>query len=133
MIVLDASAALALLSGSPPGAAGELRDRLSRERESIHVPHPFDLEVLSAIRRWARAAAIELEDAATLLSRLNDLRVTRYPHVPFRERIWELRDNLTVYDAAYVVLAEALDAPLVTADAALAGVPGTNARVELLG
>lgn len=62
---------------------------------------------------------------------LSDLRLTRYSHTPLVARIWELRNNLTAYDAAYVALAEALDAPLVTTDAKLARASGHRARVEL--
>jgi predicted nucleic acid-binding protein len=57
--------------------------------------------------------------------------IVRYPHLALRERMWELRDNLTVYDAAFVVLSEILDVPLVTVDARIAGTPGHHARVEV--
>ena len=60
-----------------------------------------------------------------------DLAIVRYPHTPLLDRIWELRANLTAYDAAFVALSEALDAPMITCDAALAGVPGHSADVEL--
>lgn len=61
------------------------------------------------------------------------MRLTRYPHAPFWARIWQLRDNLTAYDAAYVALAEALDAPLITTDGRLARASGHRATVELYG
>jgi predicted nucleic acid-binding protein len=61
-----------------------------------------------------------------------DLPVTRYPHQPFLDRIWELRHNLTAYDAAYVALAEVLHAPLITCDRALALAPGLLATVEVI-
>lgn len=59
------------------------------------------------------------------------MRLARYSHAPFVERIWELRDNLSAYDAAYIALSEALDAPIVTTDGPLARAPGHNARVEV--
>ena len=61
------------------------------------------------------------------------MRLTRYSHGPFIERIWELRENVAAYDAAYVALAEALDAPMITTDARLAQAPGHSARIEMYG
>lgn len=79
-------------------------------------------------RIFARAVtALRGQDA---LDDLSDLALTRYPHDVLLGRMWELRDNLTAYDAAYVALAEALDAPLVTCDAKLASAPGHRARIE---
>jgi predicted nucleic acid-binding protein len=132
LIVLDASAAVELLLGQPRGAPG-LRARLSTAGETVHVPHVFDLEVLSAIRRHALAGFLAADRARRAIAALADLRAERYSPVPFRPRIWELRANLTPYDAAYVALAEALPAPLLTMDAALAQTPGLVASVELLG
>jgi predicted nucleic acid-binding protein len=97
----------------------------------LHVPHVFDLEVLAAIRRHALRGVLSKRRARAVLRALDDLRAIRYSHVPLRPRIWALRENVTPYDAAYVALAEALRAPLVTVDAALAGAAGTRAEVEL--
>jgi predicted nucleic acid-binding protein len=130
MIVLDASAALGVLLGSPPHAPA-LRARLGRPGETVHVPHLFDLEVLAAIRRHVLRGRLSTDRASRALAALGELRATRYSHAPFRERIWELRTNLTPYDAAYLALAEVLKAPLVTLDAALVEVPGLAAEVEL--
>jgi predicted nucleic acid-binding protein len=66
------------------------------------------------------------------LEDLADFPITRYPHTPLLSRIWELRHNVTAYDAAYLALAEALPAPLITRDAKLAAVAGHRARVELM-
>lgn len=131
MIVLDASAAIELFLGLPR-AAPMLRARLSRAGESVHVPHLFDLEALATIRRYALIGQLaeHLSDGA--LDALDDLRATRYAHAPFRRRIWQLRDNLTPYDAAYVALAEALRAPLVTLDGHLARACGSLIDVELV-
>ena len=130
MIVLDASAAVELLVARPRAAAG-LRSRLARAGETVHVPHVFDLEVVAAIRRNALRGALSGRRAGLALRRLEDLRATRYSHVPLRRRIWELRENLTPYDAAYVALAETLRAPFVTVDAPLAAAVQTRAEVEL--
>jgi predicted nucleic acid-binding protein len=130
MIVLDASAAVEVLLGVPR-AAPQLRARLARAGETLHVPHIFDLEVLAAIRRYALRGVLSVRRAQRALGALDDLRVTRYSHVPLRPRIWELHDNVTPYDAAYVARAEALRAPLVTVDAALAAAAATRAEVEL--
>ncbi len=130
MIVLDASAAAEILLALPRASA-QLRERVARAGETLHVPHVFDLEVIAAIRRHALRGALSEGRSGRALGALADLRATRYSHVPLRPRIWELRENVTPYDAAYVALAEALSAPLVTVDAALAGATGARARVEL--
>ena len=130
MIVLDASAAVELVLNLPRAAPG-LRARLAETGETLHVPHVFDLEVLAAIRRHALRGRLSELRMRRALRALDDLRATRYSHVPLRARIWELRENVTPYDGAYVALAEALPAPLVTVDAALAGAAGPRAVVEL--
>jgi predicted nucleic acid-binding protein len=130
VIVLDASAAVEVVLNLPR-AAPELRTRLARRAETVHVPHVFDLEVMAAIRRHALRGALSDRRARRALRALDDLRATRYSHVPLRPRIWELRENVTPYDAAYVALAEALRAPFVTVDAALASAAGARAQVEL--
>ncbi len=99
--------------------------------ETLHVPHLFDVEVLHVLRRYSLSGTLSESRGRLALSRLSSTRLTRYPHASFVRRIWELRHNLTAYDAAYVALAEALDAPLVTMDARLAQAPGHSAAVEL--
>jgi predicted nucleic acid-binding protein len=130
LIVLDASAAAEILLALPR-AGPQLRERVAQTGETLHVPHVFDLEVIAAIRRHALRGALSGRRAGRALRALGDLRATRYSHAPLRRRIWELRENITPYDAAYVALAEALRAPLVTVDAALAGAAGFRAEVEL--
>jgi predicted nucleic acid-binding protein len=130
LIVLDASAAVEILL-SLPRAGPQLRERVARTGETLHVPHVFDLEVLAAIRRHALRGALSKRRARAALRALDDLRAIRYSHVPLRPRIWELRENVTPYDAAYLALAEALPGPLVTVDAALAGAAGARAEIEL--
>ena len=99
--------------------------------ETLHVPHLFDVEVLHALRRLTLGGLVSESRSRRALKALSDMRVTRYPHTPLVARIWELGGNLTAYDAAYVALAEALDAPLVTTDGRLAQAAGHRARVEL--
>ena len=132
MIVLDASAVIAVLLYRGPGAE-RIRERIESPGESLHVPHLMDLEVLHALRRQALRGALSPRRGAEALQDLASIRLVRYPHTSLMERIWELRENLTAYDAAYVALAEALDAPLVTMDARLVQALGHRAAVELYG
>ena len=131
-MVLDASAVVAVLVGSGPGAE-RIRERAERPGESLHVPHVMDLEVLHALRRQALRGVLSVARGAEAVEDLADIAFVRYPHVPLAGRIWELRENLTAYDAAYIALAEALDAPLITMDARLARAPGIRAAVEVYG
>ena len=132
MIVIDASAEVAVLLNIGPDVEG-IRNRIARPDETLHVPHLFEIEVLHALRGLSLRGTISPKRASLALSRLDDTRFERYPHKPLVGRIWELRENFTAYDAAYVVLAEALDAPLVTTDAKLAQAPGIRATVEVYG
>lgn len=129
MIVVDASVVLEVLLRTPAAAA--LEERVLGSGETLHVPHLLDLEVAQVLRRYLAGGALEAERGAEALTDLADLPLERYPHAPFLGRIWQLRANLTAYDAAYVALAEALDATLLTRDAGLASAPGHAARVEL--
>ena len=114
-----------------PGAA-RLRERVAQvPDETLHAPHLFDVEVLHALRGLALGGLISENRSRYALKALSDMRLTRYPHGPLVARIWDLRGNLTAYEAAYVALAEALDAPLVTTVGRLARAPGHRARVEL--
>ena len=130
MIVLDASAAVSIFLNTGPEAR-RIRQRIVQPRETLHVPHLFDVEVLHVLRRHSLSGDLSERRGRLALSRLSSTRLTRYPHASFARRIWELRHNLTAYDAAYVALAEALNAPLVTMDVRLAQAPGHNALVEL--
>lgn len=130
MIVIDASAMLELLLVTP--AATGIWDRVFSPTESLHTPQLLDLEVAQVLRRYSLTGDVEPERARQALTDLTDFTVTRYPHPPFVPRIWELRHNVTAYDAAYVALAEALSAPLLTGDSRLAAAPGHNATIELI-
>ena len=128
MIVVDASAVVELLLRTETGK--KVEERLFSRGESLHAPHLLDVEVAQALRRFALAGELSPERGAQGLQDLIDIPVHRYPHDFLLERIWELRRNLTAYDAAYVALAEILLAPVVTCDAALASAPGHAARIE---
>jgi predicted nucleic acid-binding protein len=130
MIVVDASTALEVLIRTPAAAAVE--QRLFAPGQSLHAPHLIDVEVAQVLRRYAVTGQLAVERCREALADMADLPLTRYPHDFLLPRIWELRDNLTAYDAAYVALAEALDAPLLTRDQRLAYAHGYHARVELI-
>ena len=131
MIVLDASAALELLLNTETGK--EAAERIASPLETLHAPHLIDLEIAQALRRYVGRAIIEEDRARLALDHLAELDLLRYPHEPLLGRIWKLRANFTAYDAAYLSLAEALDATLLTCDARLAQAPGATGRCELLG
>jgi predicted nucleic acid-binding protein len=130
VIVVDASALLEALLRTP--AAEAVERRLFDSRSTLHAPHLLDVEVAQVIRRYAANGEIDAGRGRQALADLSDFPVRRYPHDFLLPRIWDLRDNLTAYDAAYVALAEALDAPLLTRDRRLAGAVGHHARVELV-
>lgn len=129
MIVVDASVLVtALVDDGGPGE--EYRARLEADRYQ-HAPALVDIEVVAAIRRLSRTTlAADRADAAVV--DLTDMAIRRYPIAALVPRIWELRHNLTPYDAAYIALAEVLGAPLLTADARLARAHGLRCTVELL-
>jgi len=129
VIVVDASAILEILLNTPVGV--RLTDRLFAPGESLHAPYLIDVEVAQVLRRYARTRELDDARGREALEDLADLPLTRYPHGLLLARIWELRDSVTAYDAAYVALAEALDAPLVTRDGALAKTGAHAARIEL--
>lgn len=127
---MDASAALETLLRTP--AAATLEERLFDPGETLHAPHLLDVEVAQVLRRYSRTGEVDPERCRAALADLAEFPMSRYPHDFLLSRVWELRDNLTAYDAVYVALAEALDAPLLTRDRRLATAPGYHARVELV-
>ena len=130
MIVVDASALLEVLLRTP--AAPKLEGRLFDPRETLHTPHLLDLEVASVLRRYAANGDIDGKRGSAALADLAVFPLHRYPHDVLLPRVWELRSNLTAYDAVYVALAEALGAPLVTRDRRLANAAGHRATIELV-
>jgi predicted nucleic acid-binding protein len=109
-----------------------IAERLRSPRVSLHVPNLIDLEVAQTLRRYVREGAITEERGELALEHLSLLDLNRYDHTTFLRRIWELKENFTAYDAAYLAPAETLDAPLITGDGRLAKAPGSHADIELL-
>ena len=130
MIVIDASALLEALLRTP--AAKVVERWLFDPRQTLHAPHLLDVEIAQVIQRYAANGEIDSERGRTALADLADFPLHRYPHDLLLPRVWDLRNNLTAYDAVYVALAEALDAPLLTRDRRLAAAAGHHARVELV-
>jgi predicted nucleic acid-binding protein len=125
MIVFDASAALAALLND-----GQARQIVGAER--VHAPHLIDSEIASALRRQAHNDEVPATDAWNALDAWRRLALTRYPMVGLLERIWELRDNVSAYDATYVALAEGLDCALVTADSRLSRAPNVRCTITVV-
>ena len=128
-MVMDASAAVELLLNTPAG--NRISSRIEDETEIIHAPHLIDIEVAQVLRRHVLHGLVESARARRALDRWRDLDVERYAHEPLLERVWQLRHNVSAYDAVYVALAEALSVSLVTADEKLVRAPGLHARIEL--
>ncbi|MDQ3964183.1 MAG: type II toxin-antitoxin system VapC family toxin [Actinomycetota bacterium] len=130
MIVVDASIVTLAIAGDDVDG-DTARNRLLEEPD-LHAPHLVDLEVMSVLRRLHAAGEIESRRAALALDDLADLTLVRYPHWPLAPRIWELRPNLSPYDASYVALAESLRCALVTGDRRIARATGIRCEVEIL-
>ena len=130
MIVVDASALLEILLRTP--AAERAERRLFAAQETLHAPHLLDVEAAQVIRRYAALGELDIERGRIALGILADFPLRRYGHSVFLPRIWDLRNNVTAYDAVYVALAEALEAPLVTCDRRLAATRGHRARIEVV-
>ncbi len=129
MIVIDAGILVTGLADDGPDG-DRVRARLRGER--LAAPHVIDLEVASAWRRLLAAGALDERRAALALADLASLRIERAPHRPLLPRSWELRADLTIYDAVYIALAEHLGTTLLTGDARIASAPGTRCTVEVL-
>jgi predicted nucleic acid-binding protein len=130
MIVLDASALVELLLHTEAGEA--VAARVADPSIGLHIPHLADIEVTQALRRYAQIRALQAVEAADALSELHALDLQRHAHEPLLDRVWELRDNLSAYDATYVALAEVLGTIVLTCDAPLSRAPGLSRRVELV-
>ena len=125
MIVLDASAAvLGLLNDGE--ARAMMRD------QAVACPHLVDSEVVQAIRSKVLRAEIGVDDAALAVQTWGRLGIDRVGAAGLLARIWELRENVSAYDATYVAVAEALAVPLVTADARLARAPGPRCTITVV-
>jgi predicted nucleic acid-binding protein len=129
VIVVDAGILVTALADDGPD--GDLcRSRLAGQ--PLAAPHLIDLEVGSVLRRLVRSGGVPERRARLALADLGDLPVERAPATRLLPRCWELRDNLTFYDAAYVALAELLDVALLTADARLAHASGPRCAIQVL-
>ncbi len=128
MLVIDASVlAVAIADDGKDGDAARARLR----GETLAAPELIDLEVISVLRRQNRTNVFDNRRAALAITDLRALPIQRATHLPLLARCWELRDNLTTYDAAYVALAEALNTTLLTGDRRLARAPGPRCTIEL--
>jgi len=130
LIVVDASAALELLLRTEKGI--KVQERVLDSAESLHAPHLIDIEVSQTLRRLVILKEITAARGKQALEDHVALHIKRAEHKDLLERVWSLRDSITAYDAAYVVLAEILDCPLITCDAKLARSHGHKARIELI-
>lgn len=129
MLVVDASVLVVALADD--GTDGDAaRDRL--RGEELAAPELLDLEVTSVLRKQRSAGLVDDHRALLALTDLGALPIHRAPHLPLLGRCWELRENLTIYDGAYVALAELLQVDLLTADGRLAAAPGPRCGIEVL-
>jgi predicted nucleic acid-binding protein len=119
VIVLDASIVVDVTLARP-SADEDLTARLAEHGSDLHAPHLIDAEVVQVLRRYVLRKWTTPSRASDAVDLLLDMPITRYPHVGLLHRAFQLRRNLTVYDALYVALAEALDAPLLTRDEGVA-------------
>jgi predicted nucleic acid-binding protein len=124
-LVVDASMVVAALVDS--GTDGRWAEALLADGP-LAAPHLLMVEAANILRRSAASGAISVEQASMAHADLLDLRVELFPYAPFAARIWELRENVTCYDAWYVAVAETFNAPLATLDARLASAPGPRCR-----
>jgi predicted nucleic acid-binding protein len=130
VIVIDASAMVELLLQTD--AADAIADRCFAPGLSLHAPHLLDVEVTQVLRRYARTGDLGEQRGEEAVRDLRRLPLERYSHELLLPRMWELRHKASAYDAAYLALAEALDAPLLTRDASLEAIPGHTAAVEVV-
>jgi predicted nucleic acid-binding protein len=125
VIVVDASAALSALLNDGPARRALIGERL-------HTAHLVDSEVASGLRRRVAARQLTANDGWTAIDHWRRLGIARYPAFALLDRVWDLRDNLSAYDATYVALAELLDCELLTADARLSHAPGVRCSVTVV-
>lgn len=130
MIVVDASVLVAFLV--EPGLSPRVRAAFARHDDDLHAPAHIDLEVLSALRRLAAGGRLSTPRATAAVEDFFDVPLVRHGVEPLAPRIWALHAHVSPYDAAYLALAEALGAPVLTCDGRLARAHGSTVRVEIL-
>lgn len=127
VLVVDASVlAPVVADGGDDGS----RFRARLRGEVVVGPDLLRVEVTSVLRRHANSGQLTVEQAESAVGDLLAFPITVFPTTPLLVRVWELRHNLTAYDACYVALAEAIQQPLLTADHRLANAPGLLCQVE---
>ena len=129
-MVVDASAILELLLGTE--RAERVAARVLTPEERVDAPHLLDVEVAQALRRLVYLDELTAVRAEQALDDFASLVIERHSHRDLLPRMWQLRDSLTAYDAAYVALGEALDTPVLTCDAKLSRAHGHRAQIELV-
>lgn len=130
MIVADASVIVDVLLRVP--GVDAIDARLFDGNESVHAPHLIDVEVAHVLRKYTLRRELSEVRGKSALALFQRFPITRHAHDALLQRMWMLRHNLSAYDAAYVALAEGLDATLCTRDARLASSNGHSARIELI-
>lgn len=130
MLVLDASTVVDLLLDVEP-TPSVVWPRLIAT-DAAGAPHLLDAEVGQVMRRFVLRGDLTAQRAREALDDLQSMPIERYPHAPLMPRAFELRRNVTFYDALYLALAELLEAPLVTRDRGLRGLPGVRITVEVI-
>jgi predicted nucleic acid-binding protein len=130
MIVVDASALLEFLLQTSLGARVEAR--LFGEEDELYAPHLLDVEIAQGLRRLVRTGEVSSGRAEEAIADLTDLDLHRHAHLDLLNRAWKLRDNISAYDAMYLALAEAIEAPIITCDSSLAKAPGHRARIDVI-
>ncbi|MBA2768778.1 MAG: type II toxin-antitoxin system VapC family toxin [Sporichthyaceae bacterium] len=130
MIVVDASVIVELVLATPTGA--RLESRLASLGQPLNAPHLLSVEVVHVLRRFLRAGSVTADSAEAAVEELEQLPITRWAHEPLLARMWDLRANMTAYDATYVVLAEALGGTLITTDERLRRAAADFAEVDFL-
>lgn len=129
MFVLDASGAIELVLNTAAGK--RIASRMDDPAQTVHAPHLIDVEVAHVLRRYALLGALSNARCEQALSHWRELDIERHSHDLFLDRMWQLRHNVSAYDATYVALTEALSTLLVTGDVRLLQVPGLTIRIEL--
>ena len=129
MLVIDASAVVELLLTTE---MGHRVATVITGDQTLHAPELIGVELISVLRRLTRLGELSVDDARRLLVDFGDLGIELYEHTPLLGRAFDLRESVSAYDAVYVALAEAVDAPLLTCDAKLAGASGHAAVIQLV-